>query len=190
MFRLHESLTPHIGLVGAAALVIAGVLLYWLAFARSGIAMHPSELLRISTGWSHETAPQTTGPSAAPSTPTISDEPAHAAGWTAPQRVAHAAPATLETPTAEAHADTLPGPGPALSPPSEAPVPLPPVVEDAPTTTSMNDRGVTPTPVSMCPTTPYPAHSFGARVAGAAMPGEAVVAGQPNRYGTTNGVSR
>jgi hypothetical protein len=167
MFHLHESLAPHRGLVGAAVLAIAGGLLYWLAFARSGLAIHPSELLRFSTDGSHETAPAAVTPQAAPSLPATSEEPAHAAGWTAPPRVANVEPVASEFSAESPRADEAPVLEPPLAPAVEAPVPLPPVLDDLPTTT-MLERSVAPTPQATWLTTPYPSYAFGAGPAEAA----------------------
>jgi hypothetical protein len=167
-------------LVGAAVLAIAGGLLYWLAFARSGLTIHPSELLRFSTDGSHEAAPSAAVmPEAPPSLPATSGKPAQAGGWAAPPRVANVEPVASEAP---ADADAAPALGPPLAPAVEAPAPLPPVLDDLPTTT-MHDRGVTPTPVATCPTTPHPAYSFGAGAGGVAMPAD-VVAEQTIQFDT------
>jgi hypothetical protein len=182
MFRLHESLAPHMGLVGAAALVIAGSLLYWLAFAQSGIAIGPNDLGEIRSDWSHDSAPHEATPSVAPASPSVTKEPAQAAGWTAPPRVASAPPAASDGSAAGPPAiEALPAPE--LVPPGEAPVPLPPVDESTPTTT-LNDRGVSPTPTAICPTTPYPAYATGTGIGTAAMRGPGL-SQQPGPLGST-----
>jgi hypothetical protein len=188
IFRLHESLAPHRGLVGAAVLVIAGGFLYWLAFARSGMTIHPGELLQFSTDGSHETAAPAVMPEVSPATPADSDDSVQASGWSAPPRVANVEPMASEAPDAARDADATPALGPSLAPAVEAPVPLPPVHDDLPTTT-MHDRGVTPTPVAICPTTPYPAYSFGAGAGSVATPAFAV-AEQATRYETAMGSPR
>lgn len=139
MFRLHESLAPHRGLVGAALLAIAGGVLYWLAFARSGLTIHPSELLRFSTGGSHETAPPAAMPEVSPTAPATSDDSAQASAWSDPPRVANVEPVASES--SPVALDAAPALGPSLAPATEAPMPLPPVLDDLPTTTRHN-RGV------------------------------------------------
>jgi hypothetical protein len=161
MFRLHESLAPHMGLIGAAALIVAGGLLYWLAFARGGLTMHPSDLFKFSTGMSHEPAPLDAAPNAATESTPATEEPSQDGAWSAPPRVATSPPIAAGGSGDSPHADGKSSPGPDLAPPGDLPVPLPPV-EESGSTPSRSNAAISPTPSSMLPTTPYPAYALGA----------------------------
>lgn len=176
--------------MGAVVLALAGGLFYWLAYAGSGLTIHPSELLRFSSDGSHDASPITVTPDAAPSLPEVPDQPAQAAGWTAPPRVANIKPVAAEAAPASPHAAEAPAPGPSLASPIEAPEPLPPVLDDLPTT-AMRARVVTPTPQAACPTTPYPgyANGVGPGAAAGATP-TAVIADQSIRDAPATSPSR
>jgi hypothetical protein len=54
MFRLHEALTPYLGLVAAAALIVSGSLLYWSAFGKPQATPTPSTSKGEKSTWASE----------------------------------------------------------------------------------------------------------------------------------------
>jgi hypothetical protein len=150
IFRAHAALAPHMGLVSAAALLLAVGFLYWLAIGRQGAVAPPIERLPFGVGLTHDVPTSTVtplAPAAAPhlesaATPEASAsamaEPridAPAIEWTTPPRVAEAPvssePATSPSISAPAKSprrpgDSIQGPasmGPALAPPAPSATP-------------------------------------------------------------------
>jgi hypothetical protein len=189
IFRLHALFAPHMGLVGAAALVACGGLLYWAAIGRSGPAIEPSKLLEFGAGWSQESPPQSPAPGKQNLPQAVSEGLPPSVEWAAPPRVADAAAAGAATGSAAplgAPAGTADGP--ALAPPNSAPASaLEQPMGDLPTTTSIQNL-ITPTAETACyPVTPFPAYAFDklAQVP-AASPGAIVAERTPNSSTATS----
>jgi hypothetical protein len=156
------------GLVGAAAMVIIGSVLYWLALGRSGAEINPSELLEFSNGWSQDAPEQPIAPAEQATPETASQQPPLAIQQQSSPRLADAAAAAMPS-TTSANSDPAPAAatpatvneGPALAPPGA------PTSDDAASradessATTSHDGGITPTPkTATFPTTPFPTYAF------------------------------
>ena len=199
IFRAHAALAPQMGLVSAAAILLAAAFVYWLAIGRQGTIAPPMERLQFGAGLTQDDhVPPVTPlqPSAAPNldaapaaAPDASasaiaepkiDEPA--IEWTTPPRVAEA-PASIESatpPSTPAPAgDSTQDPastGPALTPPAPSAAPSDSASAAVATPQAAQpaaefDNGITPTPeLDAYPSTSFPAFSFVDQTPAAAAP--------------------
>jgi len=165
VFRLHETLAPHMGLVGAAALVICGGMLYWLAIGRTGSTIDPSELLEFSNGWSQDAPEQPVVPAEQATPDAVSKQPPFE--QQSSPRVADAAaaaPSATGAGSESGPATSTPAvgnEGPALAPPRVPASSNAPPLGDESSATTRSDQGVTPTPeTAIFPATPYPTYAF------------------------------
>jgi hypothetical protein len=160
LFRLHESLAPHRGLIGAVAVLVCGGLLYWLAIGRSGASFDAQQLLDFNNGWSREDPLPHQQPAGDAFEPTAAAKAVPPTSW-AGSRVA-AAPAAAEAEKVTPPAGEQPAAGgPAANPtaPADATDAAPPSGAALPTTSI--EPGITPMPhLGGYPTTPFPAYSF------------------------------
>ncbi len=168
IFRLHETLAPHMGLVAAAAMVIVGSVLYWLALGRTGAAINPSELLEFSNGWSQDAPEQPVAPADQATPEAATQQPPLAIQQQSSPRLADAAAAVTPS-TTEASSEATPGTptpatrkdGPALAPPGAPASGDAPSHGDESSATTSHDGGITPTPhTATFPTTPFPSYAF------------------------------
>lgn len=155
IFRLHDALAPHMGLIGAAALLLCGGVMYWLALGRPGAVLSPNNVLHLQNGLSRDAAPVPDDENqSATSNPSLGAPPID---WAAP----HVATKTVasgeseqQTPSPAEPRPTA-GEGPTLSPAES------PAKSQEPIITTSVYEPITPTPQAEAyPTTPYPAFSF------------------------------
>jgi hypothetical protein len=161
LFRLHEAVAPHMGLIGAAILILSGSALFWLAFGPARSPSNPSEPLEFDQSLSSgATSPADTAAAEEPLTGRV-DAVAAPLDWKATPRVADAtaAPTASDAPLdaePQATSDNESGAeSPSLSPAATAK----PAFDKA--ATAVAGEPITPTPhTDFYPTTPYPAFSF------------------------------
>jgi hypothetical protein len=153
-FQLHQALAPHRGLMGAAALVLSGGLLVWLACGPAPHAANSPGASLFGGAWSSESATQTHAPDAG-------DPAANNSGIATAPRVAAAAatpPSAMSSPSRQPQATQPVEPtadGPAISPAEPADA-----GSNQSAATSASEP-ITPTiDASAYPITPYPAFPF------------------------------
>jgi hypothetical protein len=157
IFRANAALAPHMGLVSAAALLLAASFVYWFAIGRQGTVAAPMERLQFGAGLTHDdpglpvsplepTGAPALEPAATAVTPEASasavtapriDQPKIDApkidepeiDWTTPPRVAEA-PAAIEpsTPTSTPTTSAPASPPQRTGEPTEAPQPTGPAL--------------------------------------------------------------
>ncbi len=175
MFRWHAAAAPHLGLVGVAALILSGSLLYWFAFGQWPQASSSSDAPH------GETTTQAEPSDAAEPDASVTVNAADWFGWATSPRMADATAtpsASNESPAQPTQAGAIEGP--ALQSPLSSPA-----APAAPMATSSNNAAavwmaqpITPTPYAgPYPITPYPAFSF-------AVPAPVNVAERPVAFGS------
>lgn len=153
-FQLHQALAPYRGLMGAAALVLSGGLLIWLAYGPARHSAHSPGASLLGGVWSSESATpirDPDAPDAAANNSEIASAPrVAAAAATPPSAVASPSRQPQAAQPVESTAE-----GPAISPAEP-----PHATNDQSAATSASEP-ITPTiDASAYPTTPYAAFPF------------------------------